>query len=102
VPGVPKVLGFLGVDAKPHDSSPQTQKATKHAASPQHEPNQHHQRAQHIPPTPTTHPPNRHHVGYKFQFVTLAGFHALNFSMFSLAKEYATRGMSAYADLQVG
>ncbi|GBF89302.1 isocitrate lyase [Raphidocelis subcapitata] len=39
-------------------------------------------------------------LGYKFQFVTLAGFHALNFSMFSLAKEYATRGMSAYADLQ--
>lgn len=39
--------------------------------------------------------------GYKFQFVTLAGFHALNFSMFSLAREYATRGMAAYADLQV-
>lgn len=39
-------------------------------------------------------------LGYKFQFVTLAGFHALNFSMFSLAREYATRGMAAYADLQ--
>lgn len=39
-------------------------------------------------------------LGYKFQFVTLAGFHALNFSMFSLAREYASRGMSAYADLQ--
>ena len=39
--------------------------------------------------------------GYKFQFVTLAGFHALNFSMFSLAREYAARGMAAYADLQV-
>ncbi|KIZ05781.1 isocitrate lyase [Monoraphidium neglectum] len=39
-------------------------------------------------------------LNYKFQFVTLAGFHALNFSMFSLAREYATRGMSAYADLQ--
>lgn len=39
--------------------------------------------------------------GYKFQFVTLAGFHALNFSMFSLARDYSTRGMAAYADLQV-
>ncbi|EFJ40191.1 hypothetical protein VOLCADRAFT_84620 [Volvox carteri f. nagariensis] len=38
--------------------------------------------------------------GYKFQFITLAGFHALNYSMFSLAKEYASRGMSAYAELQ--
>ncbi|KXZ43613.1 hypothetical protein GPECTOR_85g343 [Gonium pectorale] len=38
--------------------------------------------------------------GYKFQFITLAGFHALNYSMFSLAKDYATRGMSAYAELQ--
>ena len=39
-------------------------------------------------------------MGYKFQFVTLAGFHALNFSMFSLAQEYAGGGMSAYANLQ--
>lgn len=39
-------------------------------------------------------------MGYKFQFVTLAGFHALNLSMFSLAHEYAGSGMSAYAGLQ--
>ncbi len=39
-------------------------------------------------------------MGYKFQFVTLAGFHALNFAMFQLAKDYSTRGMSAYAELQ--
>ncbi len=39
-------------------------------------------------------------MGYKFQFVTLAGFHALNFGMFQLAKDYAERGMSAYAALQ--
>jgi isocitrate lyase len=39
-------------------------------------------------------------MGYKFQFVTLAGFHALNLSMFSLAHEYASSGMSAYATLQ--
>jgi isocitrate lyase len=39
-------------------------------------------------------------IGYKFQFVTLAGFHALNFSMFELARHYATGGMSAYARLQ--
>jgi isocitrate lyase len=39
-------------------------------------------------------------MGYKFQFVTLAGFHALNHSMFTLAKEYATDGMMAYAKLQ--
>jgi len=39
-------------------------------------------------------------MGYKFQFVTLAGFHALNFSMFELARHYATGGMSAYARLQ--
>jgi hypothetical protein len=45
--------------------------------------------------------PHRPPAGYKFQFVTLAGFHALNFSMFSLAREYAARGMAAYADLQV-
>lgn len=39
-------------------------------------------------------------MGYKFQFITLAGFHALNYSMFSLARGYRERGMSAYADLQ--
>ena len=39
-------------------------------------------------------------IGYCFQFVTLAGFHALNLSIFELAHEYAERGMSAYADLQ--
>ena len=39
-------------------------------------------------------------MGYKFQFVTLAGFHALNHSMFELAKGYRETGMAAYADLQ--
>ena len=39
-------------------------------------------------------------MGYKFQFVTLAGFHALNHSMFTLANDYQQRGMAAYADLQ--
>jgi len=39
-------------------------------------------------------------MGYKFQFVTLAGFHALNFSMFELANKYRERGMAAYSDLQ--
>jgi isocitrate lyase len=39
-------------------------------------------------------------MGYKFQFITLAGFHALNSSMFDLARGYATRGMSAYVELQ--
>jgi isocitrate lyase len=39
-------------------------------------------------------------MGYKFQFVTLAGFHALNYSMYELAREYKTRGMSAYSELQ--
>ena len=39
-------------------------------------------------------------LGYRFQFVTLAGFHALNASMFELARGYATRGMSAYVELQ--
>jgi isocitrate lyase len=39
-------------------------------------------------------------VGYRFQFITLAGFHALNASMFDLARGYAERGMSAYVDLQ--
>ncbi len=39
-------------------------------------------------------------MGYKFQFVTLAGFHALNHSMFQLARSYRERGMSAYSELQ--
>jgi isocitrate lyase len=39
-------------------------------------------------------------MGYKFQFVTLAGFHALNHSMFELAMDYKDRGMSAYSKLQ--
>ena len=39
-------------------------------------------------------------MGYKFQFVTLAGFHALNLSMFELARGYSKRGMGAYAELQ--
>ncbi len=39
-------------------------------------------------------------MGYKFQFVTLAGFHALNYSMFQLASEYRQRGMQAYTELQ--
>jgi isocitrate lyase len=39
-------------------------------------------------------------MGYKFQFITLAGFHALNESMFTLARGYADRGMSAYVELQ--
>ncbi|MDG4831584.1 isocitrate lyase [Solwaraspora sp. WMMD1047] len=40
------------------------------------------------------------HMGYKFQFITLAGFHALNYSMFDLAKGYAADGMPAYVSLQ--
>jgi isocitrate lyase len=39
-------------------------------------------------------------MGYKFQFVTLAGFHALNHGMFELAKAYRDRGMAAYSSLQ--
>lgn len=39
-------------------------------------------------------------MGYKFQFVTLAGFHALNASMFELAHAYKTEGMAAYSQLQ--
>jgi isocitrate lyase len=39
-------------------------------------------------------------MGYKFQFVTLAGFHALNYGMFELAREYKARGMAAYSELQ--
>jgi len=39
-------------------------------------------------------------MGYKFQFVTLAGFHSLNLSMFELAQGYKDRGMQAYSELQ--
>lgn len=39
-------------------------------------------------------------MGYKFQFVTLAGFHALNYSMFNLARAYRECGMTAYAEFQ--
>ena len=38
--------------------------------------------------------------GYKLQFITLAGCHALNYGMFELAQDYVSRGMTAYADLQ--
>ncbi len=41
-------------------------------------------------------------MGYVFQFITLAGFHALNYSMFNLALDYAKRGMTAYSQLQQG
>jgi isocitrate lyase len=41
-------------------------------------------------------------MGYRFQFVTLAGFHALNLSMFELASDYSKRGMAAYSDYQQG
>jgi isocitrate lyase len=40
------------------------------------------------------------HLGYKYQFVTLAGFHSLNAGMFELARGYAHAGMTAYARLQ--
>ncbi|MBQ1081014.1 isocitrate lyase [Nocardiopsis sp. B62] len=40
------------------------------------------------------------HMGYKFQFITLAGFHSLNHSMFDLAKGYARNGMTSYVELQ--
>jgi isocitrate lyase len=39
-------------------------------------------------------------LGYKFQFITLAGFHALNTSMFKLAKDYKNRGMAGFSHLQ--
>ena len=39
-------------------------------------------------------------MGYKFQFVTLAGFHSLNHAMFELAADYRERGMTAYSELQ--
>ncbi|TMR89578.1 isocitrate lyase [Nonomuraea basaltis] len=40
------------------------------------------------------------HMGYKFQFITLAGFHSLNYGMFDLAQGYASDGMTAYVELQ--
>jgi len=39
-------------------------------------------------------------MGYVFQFITLAGFHALNYAMFELARDYKERGMTAYSELQ--
>jgi isocitrate lyase len=39
-------------------------------------------------------------MGYKFQFITLAGFHSLNYSMFNLAHGYARNQMSAFVELQ--
>jgi isocitrate lyase len=39
-------------------------------------------------------------MGYKFQFITLAGFHALNTSMFELAMAYRERGMAGFSQLQ--
>ena len=39
-------------------------------------------------------------MGYKFQFVTLAGFHSLNHSRFELARQFGKAGMAAYADFQ--
>ncbi len=39
-------------------------------------------------------------MGYKFQFITLAGFHSLNHGMFELARAYKARGMAAYSELQ--
>jgi isocitrate lyase len=39
-------------------------------------------------------------MGYKFQFITLAGFHQLNYGMFELARGYKARQMAAYSELQ--
>jgi len=39
-------------------------------------------------------------MGYRFQFITLAGFHALNTSMFELSRAYRERGMAGYSELQ--
>ena len=39
-------------------------------------------------------------MGYKFQFVTLSGFHALNYSIFFFSNDYKKRGMAAYSQLQ--
>ena len=41
-------------------------------------------------------------VGYKFQFITLAGFHALNTSMVELSKAYKEKGMAGFSQLQQG
>lgn len=41
-------------------------------------------------------------MGYRFQFVTLAGFHVLNHGMFTLARDFASKGMTAYAEFQEG
>src|SRR5438128_11248721 len=41
-------------------------------------------------------------MGYNFQFITLAGFHTMNYSIFELARAYRAEGMSAYARLQKG
>ena len=39
-------------------------------------------------------------MGYKFQFITLAGFHSLNYATYELSRGYRDRGMSAYSELQ--
>jgi isocitrate lyase len=39
-------------------------------------------------------------MGYKYQFITLAGFHSMNFAMYELARDYRDRGMAAYSELQ--
>ena len=39
-------------------------------------------------------------MGYKFQFITLAGFHSLNYGMYELAHAYKDKGMAAYSELQ--
>ena len=39
-------------------------------------------------------------MGYKYQFVTLSGFHSLNYAMYELARGYRDRGMAAYSELQ--
>ena len=39
-------------------------------------------------------------MGFKYQFITLAGFHTNNYSMFDLARKYRERGMAAYSELQ--
>ena len=39
-------------------------------------------------------------LGYKFQFITLAGFHQLNYGMYELARGYAQNGMTSYVELQ--
>ena len=39
-------------------------------------------------------------MGYKYQFITLAGFHSLNYTTFMLARAYRDRGMAAYSELQ--